>query len=136
MKAAENSESRHFSRIPFHAHVQLHFHPGDDAQTARLLDISLKGALVETIHPVVGALERKICRLTLVLGEDGEHITMEGAIVHQEGRLAGIECRHIDLDSMVNLRRLVELNTGDEELLERELAEMLKTDASAATPEK
>ena len=30
---------------------------------------------------------------------------------------------------MINLRRLVELNSGDEKLLERELAEVLKIDA-------
>ena len=135
MKTANGNEPRHFSRIPFHADVQLHFHLAEVEQNAHLLDISLKGALVETTHPVANAFKGKICRMVLFLGTGGEHITMEGTVVHQEGQLIGIECRHIDVDSMINLRRLVELNTGDEKLLERELAEVLKIDATATKPE-
>ena len=51
---------------------------------------------------------------------------MEGKVIHQDGQHIGIECRHIDMESMINLRRLVELNLGDEKLLERELVEVLK----------
>ena len=129
MNTANGNESRHFSRIPFHADVILHFHLANVEQTGHLLDISLKGALVETAQPLANAFRGKICRMVLFLGKGGEHITMEGAVVHQEGKLIGIECQHIDLDSMSNLRRLVELNTGDEKLLARELAEVLKVDA-------
>jgi hypothetical protein len=135
MITTDNSEGRHFSRIPFHADVQLHFHLSDAVQTARLLDISLKGALVETPHPIANAFKGKICRLVLFLGKGGEHITMEGVVVHHEGQLIGIQCQHIDVDSMINLRRLVELNMGDEALLERELAEVLKIDAPNAKPD-
>jgi hypothetical protein len=130
MKTTNNIEPRHFSRIPFQADVELHFHLTNEVQAANLLDISLKGALVETAQPVVNACKGKACRMVLSLGKGGEHITMEGKVVHQEGRLMGIECQHIDLDSMTNLRRLVELNMGDEKLLERELAEMLKVVAA------
>jgi len=135
MKTTDGTEPRHFSRIPFHADVQLHFHLVKEVQTAHLLDISLKGALVETRHPIANAFKGKVCRMTLLLSRDGEHITMEGTVVHQEGQLIGIECQHIDLDSMTNLRRLVELNMGDENLLGRELADMLKVNAIGAKPE-
>lgn len=134
MKTTGSNEPRHFSRIPFHADVQLHFHLAKEEQTAHLLDISLKGALVETLHPLANAFKGKICRMVLFLGKGGEHITMEGTVVHQEGQLIGIECQHIDVDSMSNLRRLVELNAGDGTLLERELAEVLKIDAARAKP--
>lgn len=126
MKTTDSNEPRHFSRIPFHADVQLHFHLVKEVQMANLLDISLKGALVETSQSIPRVFKGKVCRMLLSLSSGGEHITMEGKVVHQEGRLMGIECQHIDLDSMTNLRRLVELNMGDEKLLERELAEMLK----------
>ncbi len=135
MKTMDNIKPRHFSRIPFQADVELHFHLVNEVQTAHLLDISLKGALVETTPPIANALKGKACRMVLPLGKGGEHITMEGKVIHQEGQLIGIECQHIDLDSMTSLRRLVELNMGDEKLLERELAEMLKIDAARATPE-
>lgn len=126
MKTSDSNESRHFSRIPFHADVRLNFDLANQVQTTHLLDISLKGALVRSGQPIVKSLMGERCRLKLVLGRDGESITMEGKVVHQEGRLMGIECQHIDVDSMTCLRRLIELNTGDENLLQRELAEMLK----------
>lgn len=132
MKTTDSNESRHFSRVPFHADVRLHFDLADHLQTTHLLDISLKGALVKTEQPIVKSFKGKSCRLTLVLSRGGERITMEGRVVHQEGQIMGIECQHIDLDSMTCLRRLVELNTGDENLLERELGEMLKIAAADA----
>lgn len=130
MESAKGNEPRHFSRVPFHSNVRLDFHLAKEEQTAHLLDISLKGALVELIHPSGNIFMGKICRMTLSLG-GGEHISMEGTVVHQEGQLIGIQCDHIDVDSMSNLRRLVELNTGDPALLERELAEVLKVTAAA-----
>ena len=128
MRTASTGEKRNFSRIPFIADVQLHFVLPHAKLTASLLDISLKGALVETLQPAT-TLKSKACRLSLELGEGGERIVMEGTVVHHEGKLMGIECRHIDMDSMINLRRLMELNLGDENLLERELGEMMKAGA-------
>lgn len=49
-------------------------------------------------------------------------IRMEISLAWARDGLLGFECQHIDLDSISHLRRLVELNLGDEELLERELA--------------
>ncbi len=126
MDETDTGESRHFVRIPFDAVVQLHFHQMEVIQFAYLRDISLKGALVETSHPIPNAFKGKICRMVLPLDTDGEQIVMEGLVCHQEGQFIGIECQHIDLDSMTNLRRLVELNSGDEVMLERELGEMVK----------
>ena len=128
MTTIETIKPRHFSRIHFDAVVQVHFHLVEEAQTAHLLDISLKGALVETAQPILNTFNGKICRMVLFLGK-GEKITMEGRVVHHQDLLIGIECLHIDVDSMINLRRLVELNMVDEKLLERELAEVIKIDA-------
>lgn len=135
MMTTNGNESRHFYRVPFQASVQLHFHLSEEAPIAHLRDISLKGALVETKLPLVNIFKGKLCRMELFLGTGGEHITMEGLVVHQEGQFLGIECQHIDVDSMTNLRRLIELNTGDVKLLERELNEVLKIDAVGTKPE-
>jgi len=118
--------SRHFSRISFDATVQLYFPFSMETHLAHLLDISLKGALVETLKPLSNMFKGRACRMELVLGKGGQTIVMEGAVVHHEGQFMGIECKSIDVDSMTNLRRLVELNTGDSKLLERELVEVLK----------
>jgi len=132
MKTADSNKPRHFLRIPFHAAVQLHFHLSKEVQTARLLDISLKGALVETEPHSVNAFNGRVCRMVLVLDKGGESIIMEGKVVHHEGRLIGIECQYIDVDSMTRLRRLLELNTGDENLPDRELAELVKMAAAGS----
>jgi len=124
MVKPNDHEQRHFSRISFHADVQLHFTLSDFVQAAILLDISLKGALIETLQPV-NPDKGNICSLTLSLSEVGEYIIMEGKVVHHRGNNIGIECQHIDMDSMINLRRLVELNLGEPGLLERELTEIL-----------
>ncbi len=136
MKTTDGYEHRRFSRIPFHTDVQLNFHLEREVQTAHLLDISLNGALVETERPIFNAFKGKICSMTLLLGKGGELITMEGKMAfYQEGQLMGIECQHIDVDSMSKLRRLVELNTGDERLVDRDLAEVLKSASAGAKAE-
>lgn len=130
-----SKEHRHFSRIPFHADVQLIFQLSKEAQKVHLLDISLKGALVDAVRPIVKSFKGETCSLSLSLGKGGENIKMNGKVVHQEGKHIGIECQNIDVDSITNLRRLIELNQGDEKLMERELAEMLKIAATVAKPE-
>lgn len=126
MSTTESKESRHFLRIPFHADVDLHIHLIEEVHTAQLLDISLKGALVKTEKEITSYIDGRNCNMTLLLGKDDTGITMQGRIAHHEGQLIGLECLHIDLDSITNLRRLIALNTGSEQLLERELGEMLK----------
>jgi hypothetical protein len=47
---------------------------------------------------------------------------MDVVIAHQQNDELGVRCVDIDLDSITHLRRLVELNLGETELLERELS--------------
>jgi hypothetical protein len=113
---------RHFSRIPFRAGVMLHLH--DRTINVQLLDIAFKGALIHTEVSQQLALREK-CRLVLPLADGDTSIEMEGEIAHLEGSNVGIECKEIDISSLSELRRLIELNTGDSELMNRELAHML-----------
>ena len=64
------------------------------------------------------------CRLVLPLTEGGEGIVMVGRIVHLENQHVGIECQDIDVASLTQLRRLIELNTGDGDLMKRELSQL------------
>ena len=64
------------------------------------------------------------CRLELPLDQAGDVVVMSGIVVHLEGQHIGIECQDIDLTSLTHLRRLVELNTGDAELMNRELSHL------------
>ncbi len=109
---------RVFSRVPFHAPVRLEL-PGQTLQVT-LLDIALKGALVRTTEAAAPALQSP-CRLVLSLSEDGDSIEMSGQVVHLEEQNIGMACTDIDVLSLTRLRRLLELNTGDADLMDREL---------------
>jgi len=120
------NESRHYARIHFDATVELNIRLLDNIQTAHLLDISLKGALVETDQPITTFIQLRSCLITLTLG-NGEKVTMQGKVVHHEGCLIGLESLHMDVDSITNLRKLILFNTGNESLLGTELSHMLNS---------
>ncbi len=116
---------RHFSRIPFQSDARLHWPRGVHA--VHVLDLALKGALLEASEPFPVVLG-EVCSLVLPLAGD-EKIVMKGAVAHLEGCRIGIECQHIDVDSLTSLRRLVELNLGDVSLVDRELVHLFKVDS-------
>ncbi|HEX8963593.1 MAG TPA: PilZ domain-containing protein [Rhodocyclaceae bacterium] len=117
------NDRRKFWRAAFSAPVKL---VSDSAAVdAKLDDISLKGALLEVPSDWPGKAGDR-CKLHLRLGgERSEEIAMWGRVTHLEGRKVGLACESIDIDSITHLRRLVELNSGDPTLLERELSALL-----------
>ncbi|WP_313953435.1 PilZ domain-containing protein [Accumulibacter sp.] len=117
-----NEQRRRYCRIAFDSPAQLII--GDVQIEVRVGDISLKGALVRLpegadLRPGVAA------ELRVDLNEVDNQISMQTLIVHVEDQQAGLVCRTIDLDSASHLRRLVELNLGSAELLEREFSVLL-----------
>ena len=114
-------DRRHFSRIPFHRPAILEL--GGKELACVLHDVSLKGALVE-LPGATGLFQNQRCALAIRLGGDAV-IRMDVVVAHQEGTTLGVRCTGIDLDSIAHLRRLVEMNLGDEELLHRELAALV-----------
>ena len=121
MTAQPIQNLRQYSRIPFDAEVMLHVNDGE--LRVHLIDIALKGALVETTAAQALVLHEK-CRLVLTLTQGGDAIIMTGHIAHLEGSHVGVECLEIDINSLTLLRRLIELNTGDSERINRELSHM------------
>lgn len=85
----------------------------------QVMDISLKGCLLDFGMPWPGKHDASYT-LGLKLSEDVT-ITMQLKFAHGAGTQVGFKCEHIDIDSITNLRRLVELNLGDTEMLERDL---------------
>jgi len=120
-------EQRHFSRIPFDADVRITDLQGGSTHSAQLLDISLKGAL--TTQPDASIAEiRRAYQLEMLLTASGRDVKlqMEASIAHMEDGRIGFQYQNMDLDTATHLHRLVELNLGDEKLMERELAELAK----------
>ncbi|GAA3982604.1 PilZ domain-containing protein [Comamonas faecalis] len=115
-----SQERRHFVRVPFVAPALLS--AATQELQVRVLDLSLKGALVQALGPVQVTAGAH-CQLMVPLGGD-EHIGMAVEVAHLEGDTLGLHCLDIDLDSVTHLRRLIELQLGDAQLLERDLAQL------------
>ena len=121
MPTPNNHSLRHYSRIPFQADATLRLH--DRTIHVQLIDIAFKGALLQTVAPLA-LVPQEGCSLILPLTDGGDAIIMSGKIVHLEDRRVGMACDDIDVVSLTRLRRLIELNTGDAELMNRELSHL------------
>lgn len=116
-------EKRRFQRIQFDAPCEIYWQ--DDMQTAEVLDISLKGVLVS--RPAGwAASEGEPCELTIHLNDHESAIVVAVTLRHLEPDRLGFKIEYIDLESASHLKRLVELNLGDAELLERELSHLIE----------
>lgn len=111
------SEKRHFQRIFYQAEAKLS--DGSTQLACKIIDISLQGCLLEIDQPWQSNPEA-LYSLSLKLSPDAG-IEMALRYSHGSGQQFGFKCETIDIDSITNLRRLVELNLGDSSLLDREL---------------
>ncbi len=116
------SDRRRFRRIAFDARTTI-------AQEGwnwpvQLVDLSLKGLLVQRPDDWRGkGTEPFDMDIRL---DPQAHIQMQVRLAHDDHGQLGFVCEHIDLESISHLRRLIELNLGDEQELHRELAALLK----------
>ena len=113
------TEHRHTHRVDFDS--QVDFETSDCHYTCELVDISLQGALIAGCSgatPDAGTP----CKISITLDKTKEHqIVMVGRVARKIENRVGIHCDSIDVDSMTQLRRLVEFNLGDVELVNRDL---------------
>ncbi len=117
-KDMPSENQRRFTRFPLDAVVQIRH--GSVQWEARLLDISLNGALLTVPHDWNGSPGDAV-ELAMHIADSAVVIRMEAEVAHQGPGYVGFRCRRIDLDSIEHLRRLVELNLGDPARLNREL---------------
>ncbi|WP_339471434.1 MULTISPECIES: PilZ domain-containing protein [unclassified Pseudomonas] len=116
------SDRRRFRRIAFDAKTELRQNGRE--WPVQLVDLSLKGLLVKRPEDWKG---NKALAFDVDIRLDPKaHIKMQVRLTHEDRDQLGFVCQHIGLDSISHLRRLVELNLGDEEELERELGALLE----------
>ena len=116
------TERRRFSRVLYAAQASLS--QGSQTWTTQLVDVSLQGALLErpsVWHPG----EDRDYRLSFTLADSDIMLTLEVELSHEDDHRLGFYCHHIDIDSVSHLKRMIELNVGDEALLHRELEQLL-----------
>ncbi|TKJ88010.1 PilZ domain-containing protein [Pseudomonas koreensis] len=113
---------RRFKRIAFDARTELS--QGQFIWPVKLIDLSLKGLLIERPEPWLGDMEQDFL-VDIHLSDDVD-IEMDVQLAHEEKGQLGFVCRHISLESIQRLRRLIELNLADEAELERELGALIE----------
>lgn len=116
------AERRRFKRIAFDARTELS--QGESTWPVTLIDLSLKGLLIERPDPWLGNPQQDFL-VDIHLSEEAD-ITMDVQLAHDDHGQLGFVCRHISLESIERLRRLIELNLADPEELERELGALIE----------
>ncbi len=123
MSDIKHPNRRQFHRIPIDLRAALHC--DGSSYDCRVVDVSLHGVLLADAAPQAAAAGRKV-KVDIVIDQLGETcIHMQGEIAHAEDGQLGVTCHQLDLESASQLRRLVELNLADPDLLERELTAMI-----------
>jgi len=115
-----DTERRSYSRVPFNAEVLMQC--GHEEWSSNLIDISLKGMLVEPPSGMVIDINKPFA-IALFLGEDVS-IHARVTITHTNQGYWGLKWLDIDIDGLTHLRRLLELNMENPEMLDREIAEL------------
>lgn len=113
-----DNDKRRFTRVPFDAEVVLHH--GSRTWSSDLIDVSIKGLLTVAPAGFDVALGESL-GVDLILNEEVS-IDTRCTLVHCTSLRLGMRIDRIDMESIMHLRRLLELNLGDPELLERELS--------------
>jgi len=115
-------DKRRFKRIAFSADAKIQF--DEQSWETEILDMCLKGALVKK-PSLWRESKRPIGVLCIHLGDYEEQIIMSVHIAHQNANEIGLTWDAIDLDSITHLHRLLELNSADPALLNREFESLL-----------
>ncbi|MCF4996490.1 PilZ domain-containing protein [Pseudomonas syringae] len=113
---------RRFKRIAFDARTELS--QGEFTWPVKLIDLSLKGLLIEKPEPWRGDPQQDFF-VDIHLSDDVD-IEMDVHLAHDDHGHLGFECRHISLESIQRLRRLIELNLADAKELEAELGALIE----------
>ena len=117
------SDQRQFHRIPFET-VALVTHAGH-GHACDLSDLALQGALFNAPDGLPIILGDR-CSLSIFLPATDQTLEFRGELVHQHGDDYGFRFTKEDGNSMIQLRRLLELNFGDAEQIDREFDHWLK----------
>lgn len=115
-------EKRLYQRVSFE--VQAKLKNDETALLCDVVDLSIHGALLKPTQAFDAAVgdSFELSIPLLSIDDSAERVCMSVNLKHIGEEGLGLECLSIDLDSITHLRKIVELNSGSPDLLERELA--------------
>lgn len=120
-------DKRRFTRIFFSTPAKLT--ASHHTVTTSLIDVSLKGALL-SVDDSIAVKPGDHYVLTFDLEGSDVTIEMQGHLAHIEPDSLGFACEKIDIESVTHLRRLLELNVGNSDLLDRELSSLSRPESN------
>lgn len=111
-------ERRRFSRIVYRTQTTLT--QGMNAIDASICDLSLHGLLVSSDQSATLDVSEQV---NVEFSLPGSDVTIQlvGNIVGVNNNMIRLKIDHIDIESIGHLKRLIELNVGDDELLHRDI---------------
>ena len=116
-------EKRKFQRVPFATEAEINCK--EEKFSGELLDISLQGALIhgKGTNPLK---EGDICELLFHLADSEITMQFDVELVHREENKFNFKFIGKDTETMIHLRRLLELNIGSSEVIDKEISTWLK----------
>lgn len=114
---------RKFQRVLFKHEATLQVN--EQHWSTQIIDLSLHGFSCTVPNDFPFMLDQPV---TLTLTLDPQHeIRMEAKLVRKQQASLGMRCMLIDIDSISELRRLVQLNLADEVLLDRDIEQLAQS---------
>ncbi len=110
---------RHYQRVPFQttATVQVK----QQLFPCELIDLALRGALLQTDEEISTAINiGESARVNIELPDSELKLTFGAELIHHDRHQYGFLFTDADVESLAHLRRLLELNLGDGEQVDRE----------------
>lgn len=115
------TERRRYSRVVYRTPATIS--QGNQTWESNVLDLSLKGALLAMPKDWEAGNDQDY-DVRFRLHESDIELEMDLKLVQERGEYLSFQIDHIDIDSASHLKRLVELNVGNDSLLHRELAQL------------
>ena len=112
-----DQEKRKRSRVPVHLDIAVSI-PGQETVRITLVNISLTGILCGS-SPLFR--KEQACRVVISLADDLA-ITIDSKILRVDEQETAIAFTSMDEESYAHLKRLVQYNQGDGDVIDRELA--------------
>lgn len=120
---------RYFTRVDFTADAKL-IVDQNEIQT-EIVDVSLKGALMEVEdHEHLQLTTEQAGELFFRLTSSDIEVKTQVLLKRVSKNLIGVSFESIDIESAAHLKRLVELNLGGEEMIEREIESLVAQSSS------
>ena len=116
-------ERRNFQRVPFATEAEINCN--EKKFHGELLDISLQGALIQG-RGTIPLKEGNLCKLSIHLLDSEITLQFDVDLVHRAKNKIGFRFIGEDTETMIHLRRLLELNIGSSEAIDKEISFWLK----------